>query len=52
VGGEVTFVAIFRDSLFFTCLNKKEKVGWIPKVTIKRSDIQFVGPVLSPEERQ
>lgn len=27
VGGEVTFVAIFRDSLFFTCLNKKEKSG-------------------------
>ena len=27
VGGEVTFVAVFGGSLFFTCLNKKEKSG-------------------------
>ena len=27
MSGKVTFVVIFRDSLFFTCLNKKEKNG-------------------------
>ena len=27
MSGKVTFVAIFRDSLFFTCLNKKENNG-------------------------